>query len=196
MARSDQRLLRGHLPDRRAPSANGRSQPHFSHGAVPGWQDRVLAGTDRHLDEHPRRPVSQRLARRERSDQPQQLRRRNPLPARLAQNAPDQRRRAAQELGRLTDWCLTTAIAADGKILARAASEALPESYYFTVAFLDTVGYFEPAKRFWTDRQFLEAPALRARLERQLSALPKGDPMVRMARERLSRSVAAAKQSG
>jgi hypothetical protein len=109
---------------------------------------------------------------------------------------PDQRRRAAQELGRLTDWCLTTAIAADGKILARAASESLPESYYFTVAFLDTVGYFEPAKRFWTDRQFPEAPALRARLERQLSALPKGDPMVRMARERLSRSVAAANQSG
>jgi hypothetical protein len=113
-----------------------------------------------------------------------------------SQMRPDQRRRAAQELGRLTDWCLTTAIAADGKILARAASESLPESYYFTIAFLDTVGYFEPAKRFWTDRRFPEAPALRARLERQLSTLPQGDPMVRMARERLSRSVAAANQSG
>jgi len=109
---------------------------------------------------------------------------------------PDQRRRAEQELDRLTDWCLTTAIAADGRILARAASESLSESYYFTIAFLDTVGYFEPAKRFWTDRSFPEAPALRVQLESQLSALPQDDPMVQMARDRLSRSVARADQSG
>jgi hypothetical protein len=101
---------------------------------------------------------------------------------------PDQRPRAAQELDRLTDWCLNTAITADGTIRARAASESLLESYYFAVAFLDTVGYFEVAKRFWTDRAFPEAPAVRARLKRQLSGLPQRNPMVRMARERLSRS--------
>ena len=50
--------------------------------------------------------------------------------------------------------------------MARAVGESLPESYYFTIAFLDTVGYFDPAKRFWTERDFPEAPALRARLER------------------------------
>jgi hypothetical protein len=104
------------------------------------------------------------------------------------QMRPDQRRRAAQELGRLTDWCLTTAIAPDGAIRARAPSESLPESYYFAVAFLDTIGYFEPKKRFWTERAFPEAPAIRAQIERQLLALPQSNPMVRMARERLSRS--------
>jgi hypothetical protein len=109
---------------------------------------------------------------------------------------PDQRRRAEQELDRLTDWCLTTAIASDGKIVARAASESLPESYYFTIAFLDTVGYFDSGKRFWTERPFPEAPALRARLERQLLTLPQADPMVRMARERLRRSVAGTDQTG
>ena len=104
------------------------------------------------------------------------------------QMRPDQRRRAAEELGRLTDWCLNTAIAPDGAIRARAPSESLPESYYFAVAFLDTVGYFEPEKRFWTQRPFTEAPAVRERLARQLLTLPQRHPMVRMARERLSGS--------
>ena len=101
---------------------------------------------------------------------------------------PDQRRRAEQELGRLVDWCLATAIGPDGKVVARATGESLPEGYYFTIAFLDTVGYFDPAKRFWTDRSFPAAPALRARLERYVSALHQGDPMARMALERLRRS--------
>ena len=104
------------------------------------------------------------------------------------QMRPDQRRRAAQELDRLTDWCLNTAIASDGTIRVRAASESLPESYYFAVAFLDTVGYFEPAGRFWTARAFPEAPAVRERLARQLLTLLQSHPMVRMARERLSGS--------
>jgi hypothetical protein len=104
------------------------------------------------------------------------------------QMRPDQRRRAEQELGRLVDWCLATAIGPDGKIVARAIGESLPEGYYFTIAFLDTVGYFDPAKRFWTDRSFPAAPALRARLERHVSALHQGDPMARMAFERLRRS--------
>jgi hypothetical protein len=55
----------------------------------------------------------------------------------------DQRRRGEQELARLLDWCLTTATAPDGEIVSRAVGESLPESYYFTIAFLDTVGYFD-----------------------------------------------------
>ena len=70
---------------------------------------------------------------------------------------PDQRRRARHEIERLLSWCLETAIAADGAVVVRAVGESLPEGYYFTVAFLDTVGFFDPAKRFWTDRSFPEA---------------------------------------
>src|SRR6266850_5804806 len=73
----------------------------------------------------------------------------------------DQRRRASAELDRLVDWCLATAIAADGSVVARAKSESSAEGYYFTVAFLETVGYFDPAKRFWTDRALADARALR-----------------------------------
>jgi hypothetical protein len=98
----------------------------------------------------------------------------------------DQRQHARAELDRLLGWCLATAIAPDGTVVARAKSESLSESYYFTIAFLDTVGYFDPAKRFWTDRALPEAPALRARLERHVRRLHERDPMARMALERLS----------
>ena len=101
---------------------------------------------------------------------------------------PDQRRRAREELTRLLDWCLTTAISPDGEIVARAVGESLPESYYFTIAFLDTVGYFDAARRFWTELDFPEVPAVRELLKDRLSMLPQSDPMVRMACERLGRA--------
>jgi hypothetical protein len=109
---------------------------------------------------------------------------------------PNQRRIGEQELGRLLDWCLATAIAPDGTIMARAIGESLPESYYFTIAFLDTVGYFDSAKRFWTDRSFPEAPALRSRLETRLLTLPRHDPMVRMAQDRLHSPYATTAKRG
>ncbi len=97
----------------------------------------------------------------------------------------DQRRRGEQELSRLLDWCLTSAITQDGRITARAIGESLPEGYYFTIAFLDTVGYFDRTKRFWTERAFPQAPAVRARLQNHLLLLPRDNPMVRMALQRL-----------
>jgi hypothetical protein len=84
--------------------------------------------------------------------------------------------------------CLTAAITPDGEIVARAIGESLPESYYFTIAFLDTVGYFYRAKRFWTRLDFPEASAVRKRLKDHLLPLEQSDPMVRMARERLGRA--------
>jgi hypothetical protein len=99
----------------------------------------------------------------------------------------EQRRRASAELDRLVDWCLGTAIAPDGSVVERAKSESLAEGYYFTIAFLDTVGYFNPAKRFWTDRAFPEATALQEQLAGHVSRLHRGDPMARMALDRLPR---------
>jgi hypothetical protein len=102
----------------------------------------------------------------------------------------DQRRRGEQELDRLVDWCLRTGIAPDGGVIARAAGESLTEGYYFTIAFLDAVGFFDAAKRFWTGSAFPEAPGLAAQLEKQLLRLHEGDPMTRMARHRLRRASA------
>jgi hypothetical protein len=100
----------------------------------------------------------------------------------------DQRRRAREELARLVDWCLAEAIAPGGEIVARAVGDSLPEGYYFTIAFLDTVGYFHPPGRFWTELDFPEAPAVREQLNDRLLTLPQSDPMVRMASERLGRA--------
>jgi hypothetical protein len=104
---------------------------------------------------------------------------------------PDQRRGAEEELTLLLDWCLTAAIGPDGEIVARAIGESLTESHYFTIAFLDTVGYFDRAKRFWTQLDFPEAPAVQERLNDRLLTLPQSDPIVRMAHERLRRSLIA-----
>jgi hypothetical protein len=97
----------------------------------------------------------------------------------------DQRQEAHRELDHMLDWCLDEAIAADGTIRKRAAAESLPESYYFAIAFLDTVGFFDPAECFWTDRRFSWSAALRARLLARLDAFNRSEPMARMARERL-----------
>ncbi|MGH7045303.1 MAG: hypothetical protein ACREE2_02795 [Stellaceae bacterium] len=97
----------------------------------------------------------------------------------------DQRRRAAAEIKRLAAWCLDTAIAADGQVVMRATGEALPDSYYFTVAFLDTIGFFDRAKRFWTRRELPQAATLRQRLMGQIRRLHPANPMVRMALGRL-----------
>ena len=100
---------------------------------------------------------------------------------------PDQRRRARHELDRLLGWCLDTAIAPDGRVVARAAGESLPDSYYFAAAFLDTVGFFDPGKRFWTDREFPQAPGLCARLEHRVLELHPNHPMMPLALDRLRR---------
>lgn len=97
---------------------------------------------------------------------------------------PEQRLRAAVEIRRMADWCLATAIAPDGTVVARAAGESLPNSYYFTLAFLDVIGYFDPKGRFWTDREFSDVAATTAKLKAHVLALDQGDPMTRWALER------------
>ena len=97
----------------------------------------------------------------------------------------DQQRRARAELDRLLDWCLNSAVSPDGKVVIHAKNESLAESYYFAIAFLDTVGYFDQTKRFWTDRAFPDSLTLMARMADQVRRLNQGDPMTRMALERL-----------
>lgn len=102
----------------------------------------------------------------------------------------DQRRRAAHELDRLLSWCLDSAIAEDGTVVARAVGESLPESYYFTIALLDTLGVFEAGPPFWCDWVPPRAAFLGSRLGEKLRALDQRHPMTRMALARLARTPA------
>jgi len=40
----------------------------------------------------------------------------------------------------------------DGTVLPTGSGDSVPDNYYFAAAFLDTIGYFDAGKRFWTDK--------------------------------------------
>jgi hypothetical protein len=88
----------------------------------------------------------------------------------------DQRVAARVEIRRMLDWALTDSIGSDGEIAPTAAAEPLGDMYYFASAFLDTVGYFDKRKRFWTDEDFPQAARLRAALEAKVLLMARDAP--------------------
>lgn len=97
----------------------------------------------------------------------------------------EQRRAVAAEIAGLVDWALGTALGTDGSLLSRADGESWPDALYFTAGFLDEVGFFDPAKRYWTDQPLPDATRIRAGLIAQAKRLPADDPMGKAALERL-----------
>jgi hypothetical protein len=63
---------------------------------------------------------------------------------------PGQRVRASELIGSMRDWCLQFSVKPDGEVIDPDSGDMVPDAYYFAVAFLDTIGYFDPTKRFWT----------------------------------------------
>ena len=66
---------------------------------------------------------------------------------------PQQRAKASAKVEELVDWCLTESVMPNGSLKNPDNSDPVPDSYYFAAAFLDTVGYFDASKRFWTDQK-------------------------------------------
>jgi hypothetical protein len=76
-----------------------------------------------------------------------------------------QRRAASIEIEKMLQWCLKDSVLPGGSFRASTGGEdSLEEDEYFGVAFLARAGYFDAARRFWTDRPFPEAENLRRRL--------------------------------
>jgi hypothetical protein len=63
---------------------------------------------------------------------------------------PRQRREASAAITAMIDWCLRESIKEDGTLAAPDISDPIPDAYYYAAAFLDTIGYFDKTKRFWT----------------------------------------------
>ena len=61
----------------------------------------------------------------------------------------DRRRKdlVRREIQAMLEWCLTSSVSGDGFKLD---GESPIDSYYFGVRFLDRVGFWDPAKRFWS----------------------------------------------
>jgi hypothetical protein len=86
-----------------------------------------------------------------------------------------QRTLARQEIAKMLDWCLAESIEPDGTFKLNDES-TLGGAFYFGTAFLNEIGYFNKANRFWTDEKFPEADALRVKIRDRLLALKLEDP--------------------
>ena len=92
------------------------------------------------------------------------------------EHADDQQRTLArQEIEKMLAWCLAESIEPDGTFKLNDES-TLGGAFYFGTAFLNEIGYFNKANRFWTDEEFPEADALRVKIRDRLVALKLEDP--------------------
>ena len=75
-----------------------------------------------------------------------------------------QRARISSALGDMLDWCLAHTVRPDGSVVVTVGDDSIETAAFFAVGLLDELGYFAPAKRFWTARNFPDGPALAARM--------------------------------
>jgi hypothetical protein len=59
------------------------------------------------------------------------------------------------------------------------------DAYFYGVSFLADSGYFDKQRRFWTDKDFPDASATRAKIRSRLKAIGLSDPGMKDAYELL-----------
>ncbi len=79
-----------------------------------------------------------------------------------------QQKTMAEQIQKMLDWCLTKSLQPDGSF-ALGGDGSIEENTYFGVAFLSRIGFFDRSRRFWTNRDFPEAPAIRERITLYIS---------------------------
>jgi hypothetical protein len=76
-----------------------------------------------------------------------------------------QRAQCAGEIRRMLQWCLSESLQKDGSFyIAGDPSDSMEEDQHFGVGFLARIGYFDKAKRFWTNENFPEADRQRKQI--------------------------------
>jgi hypothetical protein len=70
----------------------------------------------------------------------------------------------AAEIDHMLTWCLHDSLQPDGSFKVNIADGSLEDAEYYGASFLARVGFFDPAQRFWTDRDFPEAPEVKKRI--------------------------------
>jgi hypothetical protein len=75
-----------------------------------------------------------------------------------------QRRAMRAELEKMLKWCLAESFQTDGSFKSLIADSSIEEAEYFGATFLARTGYFDRARRFWTDADFPEADAVRKKI--------------------------------
>jgi hypothetical protein len=83
--------------------------------------------------------------------------------------SPGQRQLASRAVATMFEWCLAHSVGQNGEIIEPDKGDMIPDSYYFAAAFLDTIGFFDRGKRFWTDRMLPDPEPIRKGMVAQLS---------------------------
>jgi hypothetical protein len=81
------------------------------------------------------------------------------------------REQARAEISRMLHWCLTKSYQPDGSFKVSDLDDTLGDAYEYGVNFLVDAGYFNRAKRFWTNQDFPNAETVRDRIETKLKSI-------------------------
>ncbi|MGD0061639.1 MAG: hypothetical protein ABSD58_19705 [Verrucomicrobiia bacterium] len=75
--------------------------------------------------------------------------------------SPAQKQAMRTEIEKMLHWCLTESLQPDGTFKPHVADGSLEEGEYYATSFLARIGFFDKKERFWTNRDFPEAAAVR-----------------------------------
>ena len=64
---------------------------------------------------------------------------------------PLQRQAASAAIAEMVNWCIGGSVKDDGNLVNPDMSDPIHDSFYYAAAFLDSIGYFDKTKRFWTE---------------------------------------------
>lgn len=81
------------------------------------------------------------------------------------------RAEARAEISRMLSWCLADSYQPDGSFKTSDLDETLSDACSYGERFLRDAGFFDRKRRFWTDQDFPEAPAIHDRVKAKLAAL-------------------------
>ena len=82
----------------------------------------------------------------------------------------EQRQAMTAEIEKMLRWCLEESLQGDGSFQPSMGDGSGEEGAYFGASFLVRLGYFGKSQRFWTDRDFPEAEAVRQRIVANIRA--------------------------
>jgi len=85
----------------------------------------------------------------------------------------------AAEIDRMLTWRLHDSLQPSGSFKGEYRRWFTGDAEYYATSFLARSGFFDPAQRFWTDRDFPEAPEIKKRIlsfvQTHLGSGPAGD---------------------
>ena len=65
----------------------------------------------------------------------------------------------------MLSWCLRDSLQRDGSFRVNIADGPIEDAEYYGTAFLSRIGFFNAARRFWTEQAFPESADVKKRIQ-------------------------------